>query len=120
MKDLSAGAIDLSKIGQTLHTNLDGVPGYNFLQGRAVRIDYPKRVVRFYSVTPFPSYSQQQNSARMETLPFRQPEYGPVIEEVYINGRKIRAAIDTGSGDVFKLTPDAIKSLRLEQEAGAG
>ncbi|MDQ3821336.1 MAG: retroviral-like aspartic protease family protein, partial [Acidobacteriota bacterium] len=82
VKDISAGAIDLSKIGQALHTNLDGVLGYNFLQGRVVQIDYPKRVVRFYSVMPFPSYDRQQNSERRVALPFRQPEYGPVIEEV--------------------------------------
>lgn len=120
VRDISAGAIDLSKISQALRTTLDGVLGYNFLQGRVVQIDYPKRVLRFYSSTPLLTPGQQQNTTRRVVIPFRQPEYGPVLDEVYINGRRIRAAIDTGSGDTFKLTPEAIKNLGLEEEANAG
>jgi predicted aspartyl protease len=120
VKDLYAGAIDLSKIGQALHTTLDGVLGYNFLQGKVVQIDYPKRVLHFYSGAPLPASGQQQNTTQRTVLPFRQPEYGPVLDEVYINGRRIRAAMDTGSGDVLKLTPEAIKNLGLEKEASEG
>jgi predicted aspartyl protease len=118
--DISAGAIDLSKISQALHTTLDGILGYNFLHGRVVQIDFPKRILRFYSKATALAPSQQQDGERRVVLRFKQPEYGPVIDEVYINGRRIRTAIDTGSADVFKITPEAVKNFGLEEEANAG
>jgi predicted aspartyl protease len=55
-------------------------------------------------------------------LPFRfyVGDKFPVIDEVYVNGKKIRAELDTGHSGVLALTAAAIKRLGLEAEAQAG
>src|SRR5262245_5416795 len=68
-KDLLAVATDFSKISQRVGIPVNGVIGYNFLKNRIVQLDYSKRLVRFYSVSPFTS--DQPSSARRLTLPFR-------------------------------------------------
>jgi len=115
---MGAAATDFSKITQRVGIPVNGIVGYNFLKNRVVQFDYPKRVVRFYSVSPFPK-SEQSNAAGRMTLPFR--FYGedkfPVIDDVYVNGKKIRAELDTGHSGVLALTAATIKRLGLEAEA---
>jgi len=118
--DLLAVATDFSKISQRIGMPVNGVIGYNFLRNRVVQFDYPKRTARFYSVSPF-SKSSQSNTANHMSLPFR--FYGddkfPIIDEVYVNGKKIKAELDTGHSGVLALTAAAIKRLGLEAEAQA-
>ena len=112
---LRAVAIDLSKRSQRLGKPIHGVLGHSLLDGRIVQIDYPKRVVRFYSQSPFSKASDQPNSSKRTVLPFRY-EDNIVIDGVLVNGKKTVADIDTGSDGTFKLTPAAVSYLRLEDE----
>src|SRR5262249_13430446 len=64
-KDLLAAAVDFSRISQRIGIPVHGVLGYNFLQGRIVQFDYGKRVVRFYSGSPFPKSKQPNTASRM-------------------------------------------------------
>ena len=117
-KDLLAAATDFSKITQRVGIPVNGIVGYNFLKNRIVQFDYPKRVARFYTVSPFPKSVQPNTTGRM-VLPFR--FYGgdkfPIIDDVYVNGKKIKAELDTGHSGVLALTAAAIKRLGLEAEA---
>ena len=117
-KDLLAVATDFSKISQRIGIPVHGVVGYNFLKSRIVQFDYPKHVARFYSVSPFAA-SRQANMPNRIVLPFR--FYGedkfPIIDDVMINGKKIKAELDTGHSGVLALTSAAIKRLGLEAEA---
>ena len=119
-KDLLAVATDFSKISQRVGIPVHGVVGYNFLKHRVVQFDYQKHVVRFYSTSRIPK-SQPADTASRMALPFR--FYGddrfPVIDDVYVNGKKIRAELDTGHSGVLALTAAAIKRLGLEAEAQA-
>jgi predicted aspartyl protease len=119
-KDLLAVATDFSRISQRVGIPVNGVLRYNFLKNRVVQFDYPKRVVRFYSVSPFSTSEQPSIGGRM-ARPFR--FYGgdkfPVIDDVYVNGKKIKAELDTGHSGVPALTAAAIKRLGLEAEAQA-
>jgi len=119
-KDILAVSTDFSRISRRIGIPVHGVVGYNFLKNRVVQFDYPKRMVRFYSTSPVPK-SKQPNSASRMVLPFR--FYGddkfPVIDEVYVNGKKIRAELDTGHSGVLALTEAAIRRLSLEAEAQA-
>lgn len=117
-KDLLAAATDFSRISQRIGIPINGVLGYNFLKDRVVQFDYSKRVVRFYSVSPFATSEQQTNASRM-TLPFRfyEGDKFPIIDNVYVNGKRIRAELDTGHSGVLALTAATIKRLALEAEA---
>jgi predicted aspartyl protease len=116
-KNIYAVALDLSRQSQVLGKPLHGVLGYSVLKNRVVQFDYPKRTIRFYSVSPYPKAETGTNNSRRVTLPFRLPDESPIIDDVYVNGKQIKAVIDTGGGGAyFALMPEAITSLGLEQE----
>jgi predicted aspartyl protease len=105
----------LSKISQQLGKPLKGVLGYSLLKNLIIQFDYPKRVIRFYATSPFSKGSKQP--ANRIILPFQLVDDTPLIEEIYVNGKKIRATLDTGSNGTLRLTSTAIKALGLEEEA---
>jgi predicted aspartyl protease len=119
-KDILAVATDFSRISQRVGIPVHGVVGYNFLKHRVVQFDYPKHMVRFYSTSRI-AKSQPADAASRMALSFR--FYGddkfPVIDDVYVNGKKIKAELDTGHSGVLALTAAAIKRLGLEAEAQA-
>lgn len=117
-QNLLAAATDFSRISQRIGISVNGVVGYNFLKNRIVQFDYPKRVVRFYSVSPLATSKQPNVPGRM-TLPFRfyAGDKFPIIDKVYVNGKKIKAELDTGHSGVLALTAAVIKRLGLEAEA---
>lgn len=116
-RNIVAVAVDLSKSSQVLGKSLHGVLGYNVLKNRVVQFDYPKRVIRFYSSSPYPKVAPTSNDERRVVLPFRLRDDSPIIDDVFVNGKKITAVIDTGGGGTyFALMPEAISSLGLAQE----
>ncbi len=116
-KNLYAVAVDLSKSSQVLGKTLHGVLGYGVLKNRVVQFDYPKRIIRFYSSSPFPKTDKVPNNERRVMLPFQLGNSSPIIDDVYVNGQKIKAVIDTGGGgNYFALMPEAVTSLGLEKE----
>jgi predicted aspartyl protease len=114
-RNIPALAVDLSKPSKRLGRPLHGVLGYTILKNRIVQIDYPKLAVRFYASSPFPKSDMQQNNASRMALPFRFVDRVPVID-VYANGKKIAAVIDTGSSQTLSLKPNAISKLGLQEE----
>jgi predicted aspartyl protease len=119
-KDILAVVTDFSKISQRVGIRVHGVVGYYFLKNRVVQFDYPKHVVRFYSTSPIPKSPLPNTASRMAlTFRFYGDDKFPVIDEVYVNGKKIRAELDTGHSGVLALKAAAIKRLGLEAEAGA-
>jgi predicted aspartyl protease len=117
VKDLVTLGIDLSKISGRLEKPLHGVLGHSLLKGRIVQIDYPNRVVRLYSQSPFSKTVKQPNTPTRTVLPFRYVD-NVLIDEVYVNGKKLVANFDTGSNGSFDLTPAAVTYLGLEEEVG--
>ena len=119
-KNILAAAIDFSRISQRIGIPVQGIVGYEFLKNRIVQFDYPKRIVRFDSASPI-SKSKQPNNPNRMTIPFHfdGEDKFPIIQEVYVNGKKISAELDTGHSGVIALTAAAIKRLGLEAEAQA-
>lgn len=113
-KDLEAVAINLSKVSERLGKPLHGVLGHSLLHGRIVQIDYPKRVVRFYSASPI---AKAENTPTTTVMSFRYAD-DVLIDEVFINGKKVVGNLDTGSNGSFSLTPAAVSLLGLEEEVG--
>jgi predicted aspartyl protease len=113
-KDVSAGAIDLTKLAAKLERPIHGVLGYSFLKDRIVQIDYAASKIRFYTVTPYIGIQNSPNTVNKIAMPFRYDE-GVVIDSVFINGQKLKATLDTGSSGTFALTPEAVATLGLEE-----
>jgi predicted aspartyl protease len=116
-RNVAAAAIDLSHISDLLGMPLHGVLGHSLLNRRIVQIDYPQRVVRFYSTSPYVGVDFQRNSAKYTRLSFRY-DNDVLVDEVYVNGQKVTANFDTGGGgnSIFKFTPKAVASLGLEDK----
>ena len=120
-RNVVAAALDFSKISRRIGIPIHGVAGYNFLKNRIVQFDYAKRVARFYSTSPIPRSAQPNNSTRMVlSFHFYEGDKFPIIDEVYVNGKKIRAELDTGHSGVLALTAAGTKRLGLQAEADAG
>ena len=114
-KNLEAVAIDLSQVSQRLGITVHGVLGHSLLKGRIVQIDYPKRVIRFYSKSPSQKVVDRPNAADRTVLRFWYDE-NVLVDEVTVNGKKVIGNLDTGSDGTFKITPAAVLSLGLEDQ----
>ena len=112
VKNVETLAIDLSKISERLGKPLHGVLGHSVLNGRIVQIDYPNRVVRFYSQ---PLFSKAASTAKRSVLSFRYDD-NVLLDDVFVNGKKVVGNLDTGSSGTFNLTPAAVGYLGLEEE----
>jgi predicted aspartyl protease len=113
-RNLEAVAIDLSKISERIGKPIQGVLGHSLLNGRIVQIDYPNRVVRFYSQS-LAKMPKQPNTPQHTVLPFRYVD-NVLIDDVFVNGKKLVANLDTGSNGKFDLTPAAVVYLGMEEE----
>lgn len=120
VKDLETVAIDLSKLSERLGLTLHGVLGNSLTKNRVVQIDYPGKVVRFAAASL--ASDKQQDPAKRVTLPFEFNEdvSSIIVNDVYVNGRKMKGTFDTGSDGAFKLTWDAVVELGLQEEAQNG
>lgn len=114
-KNLEALAIDLSKVSERLGKPLHGVLGHSLLHGRIVQIDYPNRVLRIFSKSPIPQTAKQPNTANRTVLSFRYDD-NVLVDDVFVNGKKLVANFDTGSNGSFQLTPAAVSYLALQEQ----
>ncbi|HJT27699.1 MAG TPA: retropepsin-like aspartic protease [Pyrinomonadaceae bacterium] len=112
VKNVETLALDLSKVSERLGKPLHGVLGHSVLKGRIAQIDYPNRVVRFYSQ---PLFSKAPNTPKRSMLSFRYSD-NVLLDDVLVNGKKIVGNLDTGSDGTFKLTPAAVGYLGLEED----
>ena len=115
VKNVESVAIDLSKVGERLGRPLHGVLGHSVLNGRIVQFDYAHRVVRFYSQSPFLKTVKQENTANRTVVPFHYKD-NVLIDDVFVNGKRLVANLDTGSSGSLNLTPAAVAYLGLEEE----
>jgi predicted aspartyl protease len=112
VKSLEAVALDLSKVSARLGKPLHGVLGHGLLNGRIVQIDYPNRIVRFYSQ---PLFSKTANTPTRTMLSFRYSD-NVLVDDLMVNGKKMVGNLDTGSSGTFDLTPAAVSYLGLEED----
>lgn len=118
---LNMNAGELANMSQRLGITVDGVLGCNFLKGRVVQIDYPKKVIRFMQTAPAPPVVTQQTASSTSLLTnyallpmkFAPEEPVTVVDELYVNDKKLKALLDTNQSGTLALTPAALKYLGL-------
>jgi predicted aspartyl protease len=116
-KDVLAATISLTKLSERIGRQIHGVLGYSFLKDRIVQIDYPNLKLRFYPTTPYPALQFAPNTVDKVAFPMRREDGDVIIDSVFINDQKMKATLDTGSSGGFALTPEAVKTLGLEEQA---
>ena len=115
VKNVETLALNLSKVSERLGKPLHGVLGHSVLNGRVVQIDYPNRVVRFYSQPLFTKAANQSNTSKRTVMSFRYSD-NVLLDDVFVNGKKVVANLDTGSNGGFNLTPAAVSYLGLDDD----
>src|SRR4051812_40852257 len=109
---IAAAAIDLSKLSARIGKHIDGIIGYSLFKGRIVQFDYPHSVVRFFETAP-------AHVAGATTLKFRY-EDNVLVDNVWVNGSKVVANLDTGSSGTVQLSPKGVTRLGLADDAAKG
>ena len=115
-KDVAAATVNLTKISERIGRPIHGVLGFSFLKDRIIQIDYPNAKLRFFAESPYPRIQFSANTVNTIAFPFKREDGEVLIDAVYVNNEKMRAALDTGSSGSFNLTPQAVALLKLEDE----
>src|SRR5215813_4219877 len=115
-REVGAATIDLTKLAEKLGRPIQGVLGYSFLKDRIVQIDYPNLKLRFFNESPYPRIQLGPNTVNIIAFPFRYEDGEVIIDSIFVNNEKMKAALDTGSSGTFALTPDAVALLGLEEQ----
>ena len=108
---VEALAADVSAIGKRLGVRLDGVLGSDFFDGRVVQIDYPCRTVSVLFDAVLAPFTARFTEIRSGWI---------VTDDVWANGRRITATIDTGNSGTPVVTARGIATLALQAAARAG
>jgi predicted aspartyl protease len=104
----------IAMIAETLGRPVRVILGKSFLDHRIVRGDFPNRVLDFPRDLPRP-----EPAADRAVLSCRY-EDDVLVTGVRIDGKPVRAILDTGSNGAVKITPEATRALGLETKAAAG
>ncbi|HYW73592.1 MAG TPA: retroviral-like aspartic protease family protein [Pyrinomonadaceae bacterium] len=115
-REVVAVAIDLTKISKRAERPIHGVLGFSFLKDRIIQIDYPNTKLRFFSESPYPRIQMSANTVNLISLPFKREDGVVIVDSVFINNEKMRAALDTGSSGSFDLTPEAVALLGMDDK----
>ena len=107
--DALAGGM-VQKIARKTSLPIVGVLGNNFFSGRVLQIDYARHVLRFPA--DFPAAAAQPG--RRAVLSFKD-EDGLVIDDVGIQGEKMKAVIATGRSEAVSLTNAAAAKLGMAE-----
>lgn len=106
---------ELDAYSREMGLQLHGILGYDFLRGRVIRIDYHKKILTFL---PKDSLPKQPSAAANPPLVSTSIEVNaddprPVIDDVSINGVKMKMMLDTWQNLPLALTPQAVKQIGL-------
>ena len=118
-KDVAAATIDLTKISERMDRKIQGVLGFSFLKDRIIQIDYPNLKLKVFAESPYPRIQFSANTVNTIAFPFKREDGEVIIDSLYVNNQKMRAALDTGSSGSFSLTPQAVALLKLEEQVDA-
>jgi predicted aspartyl protease len=112
LDDVDVGIVDLSHIGRTVGTKIDGDLGYNFLKHFRVTIDYRDSELRLDDPKRVESFTR---NARTEiAIRLADPAKPLILINVYANGRgPFQFAIDTGTS-TSAITPELADQLGVQ------
>jgi predicted aspartyl protease len=111
LEDLDVGIVDLSHIGKTIGTKIDGDVGYNFLKHFRITIDYHECEIRFDE----PRRIERLGRSSKTEVPMRLASVAKplLLVDVHANGHgPFQFAIDTGTSTTA-IAPELAQQLGL-------
>ena len=114
---VEALATDLSGLSPKIGRQIDAVLGDGFFSNRVIQFDYSRKIAKVYASSPF---SRSHPVSREITVPFQHDDGEVHFSGLRINGKSVKANLDTGSNSTFSLTPSGIDRLGLVQQASKG
>jgi predicted aspartyl protease len=112
LEDLDVGIVDLSHIGNTIGTKIDGDVGYNFLKHFRITIDYHDCEIRFDE----PRRIERLGRSSKTEVPMRLASVAKplLLVQVHANGHgPFQFAIDTGTSTTA-IAPELAQQVSLE------
>ena len=112
LDDLDVGIVDLSHIGKTIGTKIDGDVGYNFLKHFRIAIDYHNCEIRFDE----PRRIERLGRSAKTEVPMRLASLAKplLLVDVHANGQgPFQFAIDTGTSTTA-IAPELAQHLGLK------
>ena len=93
----------------------DGVLSTAFFRDLVLQIDYPAKIVRFYSRSPIPETPLPDAGARFSVPMVFSPRAGalPFTDAVLVDGKPARALFDTGGSGGFMAMRQLVERLQL-------
>jgi predicted aspartyl protease len=122
MANVTALALDLTKVSRAMGRPLGGVLGSGFLDSRITQVDYFRRRIRIWARSPFSPSPRPPDTPRRVAVPltFMDGSVLPIFADCLVNGSRIPVTIDTGSSFGLILFPAAGRKLGLEALARGG
>ena len=125
---LNARLSEMDSIKKKVGRDIIGVLGADFLKGKIVKFDFKKRVLSFLKQSDEKIEDKSKISDTIGKTPnqlsykmtyfkpniFNNEIYLPVSDEVYINGRKMKALFDTIIAFPIFILPSGVKDIGLE------
>jgi predicted aspartyl protease len=112
LEDLDVGIVDLTHIGKTIGTKIDGDVGYNFLKHFRITIDYHDCEIRFDE----PRRIERLGRSSKTEVPMRLASVAKplLLVQVHANGHgPFQFAIDTGTSTTA-IAPELAQQISLE------
>ncbi|MEM8888910.1 MAG: retropepsin-like aspartic protease, partial [Bacteroidota bacterium] len=107
--------LDLQAVSKKMGMPIHGILGHNFLRDNAFQIDYQQQKIHFFP-PEHEFYKEDNKGVLAMKLQFIDEGSFPLIDELEINGKKIRVTLDTGYNQSLTLYKEAIKELKLETQ----
>jgi len=108
----------MSELSSRLGKEIFAALGADFFEGQIVQFDFKNKVIRFLDKTPddvantnASSQSAVLKMAPKADDPFRKTYLLPVVEEVQLNGQKLKVLMDTGIASSVALSASAAKKM---------
>lgn len=119
-KRLEAIAVNMAHFSND-SLKLHGVLGYSFLKDLITRIDYKNKQIEFCQESITGGLSRKPSGKYHVSLPLDLAGGKiPVLNEVYVNGEKISAWLDTGSNTALTLSKNTYRRLSLKENEDEG
>jgi Aspartyl protease len=110
----------LADVSQRVGREIFGVFGADFFKGRVVQFDFAQKVVRFLPKSSTDAIKKDDKTSAVASnriiLPMRSPSEQvtlPLVENVTLNGKKIKTLLDTGTVVVISISASAAKQMGL-------
>jgi len=107
--------LDLQAVSKKMGMPIHGILGHNFLRDNTFQIDYRQQKIHFFP-PKHELYKDDKQGVLAMKLQFIDEGSFPLIDELKINGKKIRVTLDTGYNQSLTLYKEAIKELQLETQ----